>query len=90
MGEFSSFLSNIRFNSCQERYVIRLCKFSDETFPVQVLYLIEIDNIFSVEAYRSASQISLTNVLRSSFQYKLTLFSQLIQIIDQLEVSSCD
>ena len=71
--------------SCDE--YIRLCKLSDCTFPPKVLFSIQVKKCFSVTAYREFTLISLTDILRTSFQYKLTLFSQLDQIIERVESS---
>ena len=71
--------------SCDE--YIRLCKLSDCTFPPKVLFSIQVTKCFSVTAYRESTLILLTDILRTSFQYKLTLFSQLDQIIERVESS---
>ena len=68
---------------------IRLCKLSD-SFPPDVLFPIQIDGSFNVKAFRGSTLISLYPILRGSFQHKLTLFSQITEIVSTLENSDVD
>ena len=68
---------------------IRLCKLSD-SFPPDVLFSIQIDGSFNVKAFRGSALISLYPILRGSFQHKLTLFSQITEIVSTLENSDVD
>ena len=46
---------------------LRLCKFSDDTFPYKVIFAVKIKKCYSVEAYRGSTLIQLTDILKSSF-----------------------
>ena len=68
---------------------IRLCKLSN-SFPPDVVFSIQIDNSYHVTAFRGSTLISLYSILSSSFQHKLTSFTQVKEIVSFLENSEVD
>lgn len=64
------------------------CKLSDDTFPPKVIFAVRIEKCYSVVAYRGSTLIPLTDILKNSFQYKLTTYSQLHGIIEKVEEST--
>ena len=64
---------------------IRLCKLSDDTFPPKIIFAISIMKCYSVKAYSGLTLISLTDILKKSFQYKLTLFRNSAELLKKLK-----
>ena len=79
-------LSGLTFSHTDDH--ITLCKISNESFPPKVVFSIRIKKSFNVEAYHGCTAIPLTDILKTGYANKLTVYSQIGQIIEKVESSS--
>ena len=83
-----AYCNSLDLNIVSSDESLRRYKISDDTFPRKVIFAVKIKKCYSVEGYRGSTLIQLTDILKSSFQYKFTLYSQLCKILEKVETST--